>query len=589
MTGHIPHSFIETLLSRVEINEIIGARLELRRMGGNFVARCPFHNEKTPSFSVNVSKQLYHCFGCGASGNAIRFLMEHDGLHFVEAIEVLANQAGLTVPEELGFQETQNTGEANLYTLLSAAEKFYQVQLRKHPAAEKAKTYLKSRGLSGEIAKQFKLGFASPAWDGLLRALGTDQKKIADLCRIGLLIQKEGGGYYDRFRNRVLFPIRDRRGRVVGFGGRLIEAGEPKYLNSPETSLFHKSKQLYGLYEARMGNPNLANLIVVEGYMDVISLAQFEIKNVVATLGTALTDKHVDILFKQASELIFCFDGDKAGQTAAQRALPLILPKMKEGRRVRFLVLPEKEDPDSLIRKQGKENFLKLLEKAKPLSDFLFDNLTKKIDVSHLDGRAELVALAKPLIQLLPTGVFQQMLYERLAELAGISLSTLLNPNRPDRKTLASPVRTLSTKARPLPPSLSFRALAFLLEYRELLEEVGELAEIKVLQMSGIPLLCAIIEILRSEPDLSIEKLQEKLPPNYREELDIEALKILSRSLPSTGVSKEFIAIFRRLRQQGVEQVLDSLLGKAKNGELSDSEKERLKELLLQKEQNRVD
>ncbi|HEV2524472.1 MAG TPA: DNA primase, partial [Gammaproteobacteria bacterium] len=545
MTGQIPQSFIEELLARTDIAEIIGGRISLRRAGANFIACCPFHQEKTPSFTVSVTKQFYHCFGCGVSGDAIQFLTEHDGLHFVEAVETLASRAGLAMPIET--QESNQTARSTpVYEILAIAAAFYQTQLRKHAMAEKAHHYLKKRGLTGQIAKQFGLGFAPPGWDALVKQLGTDQTRIDALILAGLVVKKEAGRYYDRFRDRILFPIRDRRGRVVGFGGRVMGSeGEPKYLNSPETLVFNKGSELYGLYEARLGNRALTSLLVVEGYMDVVSLAQFGIKNVVATLGTAVTEKQVDALFRQASELIFCFDGDKAGQAAAKRALPLILPHMKEGRRVRFMLLPAGEDPDSLVRKLGQVAFLDRVERASLLSDFLFEDLTAHLDLHHLDSRAQLVTMAKPLIKLVPPGVLQQMLYDRLAELAGVNSQVVQKKYGNQNKNLLSnrAVRELT-----LPPSPAYQLVAMMLEHRELVLKAGESTEFRGLGIAGTNLLCAAIEILRFDSTIGIEAFKEQLPENCVSQFSYDALKRIVDRIPLGGVDQEFLGALQNLR-----------------------------------------
>lgn len=586
MTGQIPQSFIEELLARTDIAEIIGGRISLRRAGANFIARCPFHQEKTPSFTVSTSKQFYHCFGCGVSGDAIQFLTEHDGLHFVEAVETLASRAGLAMPIETQ-EGNQTVRSTPIYEILAEAAAFYQTQLRNHPTAEKAHQYLKKRGLTGQIAKQFGLGLALPGWDALIKHLGTNQMRIEALMSAGLVVKKEASHYYDRFRDRILFPIRDRRGRVVGFGGRIITEGEPKYLNSPETLVFNKGSELYGLYEARLGNRALTRLLVVEGYMDVVSLAQFGIKNVVATLGTALTEKQVDALFRQASELIFCFDGDKAGKTAAKRALPLILPHMKEGRRVRFMLLPEGEDPDSLVRKLGQVAFLDCVERANLLSDFLFEDLTVHLDLHHLDSRAQLVTMAQPLIKLVPPGVLQQMLYDRLAELAGVD-SRIVQTRYGNQKKNPMSNRT-AVRELALPPSPAYQLVAMMLEHRTLVHKVGESTEFRASEIAGANLLCAAIEILRFDSTICIEAFKEQLPEDCVSQFSYDMLKRIVDRIPAGGLEQEFLGALQKLREEAQEQAMESLLIKAKTGALSTDEKAQLKNLLDQREKTRVD
>ncbi|NNL04082.1 MAG: DNA primase [Xanthomonadales bacterium] len=411
MGGLIPDSFIEELLGRIDIVEIIERRVPLKKAGREFQACCPFHDEKTPSFTVSPQKQFYHCFGCGAHGSAIGFMMNYEGLEFVDAVEELARHAGLQVPREASSRPRPSAG---LYELLDKAAVFYQQQLKDN---SEAVAYLKQRGLSGEVAKDFGIGYAPPGWDGLIGKLGTDEKRLDHLRKAGM-ISKGRSGEYDKFRHRIMFPIHDRRGRVIAFGGRALGDDGPKYLNSPETELFHKGRELYGLYLARRSEAKLERILVVEGYMDVVALAQFGLRNCVATLGTATTGDHAELLFRAADEVIFCFDGDRAGRQAAWRALENTLPRLKDGRQARFLFLPEGEDPDSMVRQEGAEAFNRRLDAAQPLSDYFFEHFTAEVDMAALDGRARLVAKARPALEVIPDGVFRDMMFERLGTLA---------------------------------------------------------------------------------------------------------------------------------------------------------------------------
>ncbi|NIP82922.1 MAG: DNA primase, partial [Gemmatimonadetes bacterium] len=352
MAGRIPRQFIDDLLSRVDIVDVVDEYVPLKKGGKDHKACCPFHNEKTPSFTVSADKQFYHCFGCGAHGTAIGFLMEYAHMDFVEAVEDLAARAGLEVPREAGSGQREESLQP-IYDILARASAWYQKQLRQHPEAGSAKDYLKGRGLSGEIAAQFQLGFAPTGWDNLLGAIGATDAERALMARAGLLVDKGGGGFYDRFRGRVIFPILDRRGRTIGFGGRVLGDDTPKYLNSPESAIFHKGRELYGLYQARKAAGKPERLIVVEGYMDVVALAQHGIRNAVATLGTAATEAHLEQLFRVSQDVVFCFDGDEAGRRAAWRALETALPAMHDGRQAFFMFLPEGQDPDSLVRERG--------------------------------------------------------------------------------------------------------------------------------------------------------------------------------------------------------------------------------------------
>jgi len=577
MTGHIPDTFIETLLSRVDIVDVINERVNLRKVGSsNFVGLCPFHTEKTPSFSVNPAKQFYHCFGCSVHGDAIRFLMEYDGLHFVEAVETLAERVGLQVPKE-GQDNVSSSNHSKIYDVLKQASHYFQTQLRQHPHASRAVHYLKSRGVTGAIAKKYGLGFASEAWDHLLTTLLISPIQVEDLISAGLVIRKEGGHVYDRFRDRIMFPILDNRGRVVGFGGRVIDKGDPKYLNSPETMVFNKGTLLYGLYEARAGNRTLSNLIVVEGYLDVVSLGQFGIHNVVATLGTSLTEKHLNTLFRYVSEIILCFDGDRAGREAAQRALKLCLPVMKEGRRVRFALLPEGEDPDSFIRSQGQEAFLDRLERSKSLSDFLFDSVSEGLDLTHIDGRAQLVTLAKPLISLLPAGVFQQMMGSRLRELAGLPAPNFNQKNYNFKSSQAR--KNLATRLPLVTPAI--RAAAILCQKPNLTNSIQELKPLlSTVDIFGVTLLCALIEIFESKPTILMEEISEELPLELRNSFNIKELKAIVASVPEAGIEQEFRGAIQRLVERATELAMETLLTKSKEGELSLQEKTYLMNLL---------
>lgn len=464
MAGLIPQTFIDDLLHRVDIVEVVDKRVGLKRAGKNYQACCPFHNEKTPSFSVQPERQFYYCFGCGAGGNAIGFVMNFDHVDFPQAVETLARDAGVEVPREESRADARRQSEnTRLLEILETASKYYQQQLRSHPRKQVAVDYLKSRGLSGEIARDFALGFAPPGWDNLLATAGTDDEKTQSLLKAGMIIERNREKqqdspqrsekrdekraqrpYYDRFRDRIMFPIRDSRGRTVAFGGRVLGDDKPKYLNSPETPVFHKSAELYGLYEARRSGEKFSRLLLVEGYMDVIALAQMGIRNAVATLGTATSARHLQRLFRSVSEVVFCFDGDEAGRTAAWRALETTLPLMEDGRQVRFLFLPEGADPDTFVREHGKEGFEKALNEAAPLEDFFFDKLSADLDARSIEGRARLSNLAKPLIRKLPRGIYAQLMLNRLSDTLGVaseSLDDLLatEPDPPPPPTMEAP------------------------------------------------------------------------------------------------------------------------------------------------------
>ena len=439
MAGLIPQSFIDNLLNRTDIVDVVDKRVPLKKQGNNYTACCPFHQEKTPSFSVNQERQFYYCFGCGAGGNAIGFVMNFDKSDFPVAVETLAKDVGLEVPrEESQRQIKQNRQHKSLYDLLSSTSAFYQLQLRKHPQKETAVQYLKSRGLTGNVAASFAIGFAPPGWDNLLKEFGPSPESQKLLLDAGLTIERSKDkpskktqnrineyDYYDRFRNRIIFPIRDSRGRTIAFGGRVLGEEKPKYLNSPETAVFQKSSELYGLYELKKSGEKFSKIILVEGYMDVIALSQMGIKNSVATLGTATNSRHLGKIFKQVPELIFCFDGDDAGEKAAWRALETALPHMQDGRQVKFLFLPNGEDPDTYVRTIGKRQFLIEVSSAKPLEDFLFEHLSADLDTTTGEGKARLSNLAKSHLSKIPDGIYSRLMLEKLAGLVGLPAESI--------------------------------------------------------------------------------------------------------------------------------------------------------------------
>ncbi|MBL7250402.1 DNA primase [Alloalcanivorax marinus] len=454
MAGRIPEHFIQDLLARTDLVALIDSRVPLKKTGRNYSACCPFHQEKTPSFTVAPDKQFYYCFGCGASGNAVGFLMEYDHLSFPEAVEQLATRAGMEVPREGGGDARKEKARRDrlqtLYDLLARAERFYRQQLKHAPERQKAVSYLKGRGLTGQIAARYGLGFAPPGYDNLSQGLSLDNEGIEQALTAGLLVRKEDSGRtYDKFRDRIQFPIRDGRGRTIGFGGRVLGDGKPKYLNSPETPVFHKGKELYGLWEWRQSRDKTDRLYVVEGYMDVIALAQHGVPNAVATLGTATSEDHCHTLFRQVNEVVFCFDGDNAGRRAAWRALESALPVLDDGKQARFLFLPEGEDPDTLVRAQGPEALLALTDKADTLATYLFRHLSEGLDLNTVDGRARLARLALPFLDKPAGPVYRALLEEELARLTRLERGALEKL----RESLPKPRRTAPEPppARPEP------------------------------------------------------------------------------------------------------------------------------------------
>src|SRR6185312_3844326 len=445
MPGRIPEKFIDDLLTRVDIVDVIEQRVPLKKAGRDWTARCPFHDERSPSFTVSPAKQFYHCFGCGAHGSAIKFLMDYDRMEFVDAVEDLAGRVGLKVPYEGGARRAPQEDSADLYTLLDAAAKFYQRELGK---SDKARAYFDSRGLDQGIVDRFGLGFAPAQWDALKNAIGTTPQRLALLEKAGLVKTGERGQKYEYFRDRVMFPIADRRGRTIAFGGRILEKADdsgPKYLNSPETALFHKGQQLFALWQVRQAHSKIPRLIVVEGYMDVIALFQHGMTQAVATLGTATTRDHAELLFRNCADVYFCFDGDRAGRQAAWRALESVLPRMRDGRQAAFLFLPEGEDPDSIVRKEGAGGFEQRLRNATPLSEFFFAEIGKDVNLASLDGKARLAERARPMLAQIPDGAFRDLMLAELDRLAGVHVQVAMpasdtplpkGPARPQQRSL---------------------------------------------------------------------------------------------------------------------------------------------------------
>ena len=450
MRGRIPDSFLDDLLARVDIVDVIAQRVVMKKAGRDWSARCPFHDERSPSFTVSPAKQFYHCFGCGAHGSAIKFLMDYDRLEFLDAVEELATSVGVQIPREAA--RTERDDATDLYAILDASATFFTKQLA---SSDIAHAYFEQRGLDADIQQRFRVGFAPDGWDNLKSALGTSPQRNALLEKTGMLTGGEGGRKYDRFRNRVMFPILDRRGRTIAFGGRVLSAEDnPKYLNSPETPLFHKGRELFGMWQVREANQKLARLLVVEGYMDVIALHQYGVTQAVATLGTATTGDHAETLFRNAADVYFCFDGDRAGRQAAWRAVESVLPRMRDGRQAWFLFVPDGEDPDSLIRQEGLDGFEQRLKDATPLSEFFFAEQSKDVNISSLDGKARLAERARPLLTQIPDGAFRDLMLAELDRISGVRVQ--IAPSAPPRGAM---------KARPQHRSLVRTAVALLVQH----------------------------------------------------------------------------------------------------------------------------
>ncbi len=583
MAGRIPQDFIDELLARVDIVELVQQRISLKKAGKDYSACCPFHDERTPSFTVSPDKQFYHCFGCGAHGTAISFLMEYDRLEFREAVGELAQLAGMELPEQATTGEGPDTRP--LYDALAKAEKYYREQLRQAPVAIE---YLKHRGLSGKTAARLGIGFAPAGWDHLRQQFEPGQAQDELLLRAGLLKRREGrqDGGYDVFRERIMFPIHDSRGRTIAFGGRAMGDNGPKYLNSPETEVFHKGRELYGLFEARQEQRKPERLLVVEGYMDVAMLAEHGINNAVATLGTATTTDHAERLFRVVSEVIFCFDGDRAGREAAWRALENTLPVMRDGRQARFLFLPEGHDPDTLVQEEGAEAFSRRLHSAEALSDFLFRHLGEKLDPASAEGRAALVERARPLIAKVPPGAFRILLTEQLAELSRMNSAQLGRMvNQPGRgEARQRPPRRGPQRLRLTPMR---KAIALLLQHPQLAQTLDDTDRERLagVDSRGIDLLRGCLELLQRKPDLGTASLLE----HWRDTPHYQPMARLVQSDPGVNageidesrLQQEFRDTLVRLWREGgvASRRLQQLL--AKSGHTRE-ETEEISELLRQ-------
>ncbi len=570
MSGRIPDSFIDELLARTDIVELIGSRVPVKKAGREYHARCPFHDERSPSFTVSPTKQFYHCFGCGAHGSAIKFLMEYDRMEFVDAVEELAHRAGVEVPRDVKAAPRGQFDE--LLLALDAAAKFFQSQLNQ---SDKAKQYLKKRGLDEAILSRFMVGYAPDSWDALKNFLGHDEAKLKAIDRAGLLSTGERGKSYDKFRDRIMFPIHDRRGRVIAFGGRVIEKDDsPKYLNSPETPLFHKGRELFGLHQVRLANNKLSRLIVVEGYMDVISLFQFGVTQAVATLGTATTKDHAELLFRNAADVFFCFDGDKAGRSAAWRAVESVLPRMRDGRQAHFLFLPEGEDPDSIVRKENLNGFETRLKNATPLSDFFFDSLQVDVNLSSIDGKARFAERCKPLIAQIPDGAFRDLMQSHLEHLTGLNSNKL--------KIETTQLKTDYRARHQAPPknSLVRTTIAMLVQKPSLVASLDRDTLFGNLRQPGVELLIELIALAKARPDLSTGSLLE----HFTDRSEQSALnKVAMQNIPTDPSLwvPEFLGAIEQLEKQTRKQRRDDLLTKEREGALTSEERGELRELFV--------
>ena len=582
MRGRIPREFIDELLARLDVVEVINHRVPLKKAGKDFKACCPFHNEKTPSFTVSRPKQFYHCFGCGVSGTAITFLMEFEHLSFPEAVEELAGEAGLEVPDT-GPARSGDNPTLPLLEILGEASRYYKDQLRSHRDASTTIAYLKQRGLTGEIAAQFDLGYAPTGWDNLSSTAGNEEK-LDLMVKAGLISKRESGGHYDRFRARVIFPIHDNKGRVIAFGGRLLDKGEPKYLNSPETPVFHKGSELYNLHRARSAIAQLQMSIVVEGYMDVLALAQHGIDHCVATLGTATTTTHLQRLFRLAPSIVFCFDGDRAGRDAAGRALEIALPLLESGRQVSFLFLPDGEDPDSVIRDQGADTFRTLIDSATPLPDLLFDTLLNQTDLTRMDGKARLATLARPLISRVPEGPLRELMQQRLSDLTGVAPSGLggLATTPP-----TVPHKRASARSKRLSPLAT--AISVLVQRPQLATGLDlPTAVVDTQDDPGVQLLTKVHGFARENPQLTTASLIERFRGDEQQPT-LEKLASRNHLVDDDGLEIFLAETLATLASQSIDDTIAELLRLASERELSGIEKQQLGELYQQRESVRSD
>ncbi|POZ53869.1 DNA primase [Methylovulum psychrotolerans] len=563
--GRIPRAFIDDLLVRIDIVELIDSHVPLKKTGANYVARCPFHSEKTPSFSVNSHKQFFHCFGCGASGNAISFLMEFNHLDFVEAVEDLAAFAGVDVPKEESGAQADKVDLQNLYGLMEQVADFYVQQLRTGVAGRQAVAYLKKRDLSGAAATRFKIGYAPQDWQAL-----TAHFPQQALIEVGLLGANDNGGVYARFRHRVMFPIRDKRGRVIGFGGRVLDDSLPKYLNSPETPLFHKGREVYGLYELLKSNAKPPRILLVEGYMDVIALAQSGIDYAVAALGTATSQAHFELLFRYTAEVVLCFDGDNAGREAIWKAMDAAFSVLQDGRQIRVMLLPQGHDPDSWVRGQGVEGFIGDMLASQVLSDYFFGQLAEEFNLQETEGRAQYVNKAKPYLAKLPDSIFKDMMLARLQKISKVAVDVSDKTARLNSKAVLAPRQKGSR------PPLERQTLAMLVQIPSL---IGVLEERGVdwdgLEFKGADKFKDILRVLLLKKPATTSVLLE----HYRGHPDEAIIKQLAAIQLEAGVEQEFSGAWDKLLEQGIDARFNRLLAKANSG--SEQDKEEFRKLSM--------
>ena len=592
MAGKIPRDFIDDLLSRTDVVEVVDSRVKLKKAGKNYQACCPFHNEKSPSFTVSQDKQFYHCFGCGAHGNAISFIMEFDRLEFVEAIEELARYHGLEVPREKGsrpaMSEEKKQQQQDDYAVMEQVARFFQHQLRQNGNSKKAIDYLKNRGLSGDIVKQWEIGYAPDSWDALLNTFGKDPQRVKQLVDLKLVNKNDQGRTYDFFRDRIMFPIRDKRGRVVGFGGRVLDDGGPKYLNSPETRIFHKGSELFGFYSARQNNRTLDTVVIVEGYMDVVALSQFDINIATAALGTATTPEHIQMLVRATSHIVCCYDGDRAGREAAWRALENALPALKDGVRISFLFLPDGEDPDTMVRQVGKEAFMEMLDSAMPLSRFFFENLLRTHNVGTPEGKIALKKAAMPLIESTLGEDQKQMLLEELAKHTGefdrFKLQQDITKANQGSKQAYSPSRNQVNKPKLSPLRMLIRLLLDKPELASMCEDV-QIDIFAGSKAAGMDLLRDVHRYCLANPKAKTAQLVE----NFRDHphsSTIAKLLLQEHLVKDEDAERVYNDSFARLLDGHFDSRIETLISRSRVQPLTQAEKQELNLLMRERQKS---
>lgn len=581
MSGLIPQHFIDDLIARADIVDVLSKRIDLKKAGKEFKAVCPFHNDKNPSLTISPLKGFYHCFSCGAHGTALGFLMEYENLNFVEAVESLASELGVEVPYENKGNPIKKNDD--LFLLMNTIQKKFQNNLKNNT---KAIQYLKKRGIDGKTAKKYKIGYAEKGWSNILDNFGSSDSDIKSLLKLGLIIKKENNkGYYDRFRDRIIFPIRDNRGRFIGFGGRIFEGDQPKYLNSPETPIFHKGRELYGLYECQKSMRVIEKVIVVEGYMDVIGLSQNGVEYSVASMGTATTDDHFTRLFRLSDTICFCFDGDQAGYLAAWRALENSLSHLKDGRQIKFVFLPDGEDPDSYIRKNSTGNFEKLLNNGTDLSDFMIQRTSEDIDLKSVDGKARLAERIKPLINRMPRGIFKELIIEKLSALVGLSAKKLEQSISEDKITnkrkssfnYAPRRKNINTKKDS--PSVIKKSISLILNYPEAVKEISNIEFVNY-KKPGIKILIKLLKNIADEPDMNTAALIER----WREDDEGKYLSKLAINLfpknEEFNAEEELNNCLAQITKNFYNERINSLIKKQADNQLTSDEKVELKEII---------